>query len=360
VCRLKASRPCANEKSQVEVKEMSQAEQKIVQYLNEAHGIEQGLVRVLQAQIAMTPHGRHRNGLEAHLEQTRGHAKRLRARLEELGVGGNPLQLGAGLVLSAIGQALALGKAPLDLLRGSGGEEKVLKNAKDACAAEALEIATYAALEALAESLGDTETQRLAASIRADEEQMLERLLAEIPTLTESVVDAEIRDRPSYDIAQTGAADTVRAVGESIKDTAGKARAEARRGARQARKVPGVAQLEGELRGVVASEEDLAIPGYGALTAADVVERLPGLSQMELAKIDSYERRHENRSTILSRVTSLRGQEPWPGYDELTVSEIRSAIGTDEERVKRVRAYERSHKNRAGVIGATERDASHA
>jgi hypothetical protein len=39
---------------------------------------------------------------------------------------------GAGLVESVVGPALALGKTPLDLLRGSGGEEKVLKNAKDA------------------------------------------------------------------------------------------------------------------------------------------------------------------------------------------------------------------------------------
>ena len=32
-------------------------EQKIVQYLNEAHASEQALTRVLQSQIAMTPRG---------------------------------------------------------------------------------------------------------------------------------------------------------------------------------------------------------------------------------------------------------------------------------------------------------------
>ena len=84
---------------------MSQAEQKIVQYLNEAHSAEQGLTRVLQAQIAMTPGGRHRNGLEAHLEQTKGHARKLRTRSKELEGAGNPLQFGIGLLQSAIGQA---------------------------------------------------------------------------------------------------------------------------------------------------------------------------------------------------------------------------------------------------------------
>jgi hypothetical protein len=37
---------------------MSQSQQqKVVQYLNEAHATEQALVRVLQSQIAMTPRG---------------------------------------------------------------------------------------------------------------------------------------------------------------------------------------------------------------------------------------------------------------------------------------------------------------
>jgi len=44
-----------------------QQKQKIVQYLNEAHGSELALVRQLQAQIAMTPKGQYRDGLETHL-----------------------------------------------------------------------------------------------------------------------------------------------------------------------------------------------------------------------------------------------------------------------------------------------------
>ena len=53
----------------------------------------------------------------------------------------------------------------------------MLKNAKDAAATEALEIATYTALERLAGRVGDDETAKLAASIRRDEEKMLERVL---------------------------------------------------------------------------------------------------------------------------------------------------------------------------------------
>ncbi len=80
-----------------------------------------------------------------------------------------------------------------------------------------------------------------------------------------------------------------------------------------------------------------------------------------MAKIDSYERKNQNRTTVLEPVTSLRGDEPWPGYDELTVSEVQSALSeADEQRLGRVRTYERSHKNRSGVLNAAERDHANA
>ena len=64
---------------------MTKQQKKILQYLNEAHGSEQALARQLQAQIAMTPKGRYRNGLETHLDQTRRPPKRLEDRLREAG-----------------------------------------------------------------------------------------------------------------------------------------------------------------------------------------------------------------------------------------------------------------------------------
>src|SRR5689334_3375818 len=194
-------------------------EQKIVQYLNEAHASEVALVRVLQSQIAMTPRGTYRSALETHLQETRDHARRVERRIAALGQGGNPLTAVVGLVETAIGQALALGKTPFDLLRGTGGEEKVLKNAKDAAATEALEIATYTAIERLARSVGDDTTAQLAVSIRKDEEKMLARILREIPKLTEAVVRADVRGNGSYDVTKTGAADTARAAKRTTKRT---------------------------------------------------------------------------------------------------------------------------------------------
>src|SRR3954468_3583229 len=329
---------------------MSTSEQKVMQYLDEALATELALVRVLQSQIAMTPGGSYRDGLERHLDETRDHARRVNARLEDLGRRGNPLTAAVGLVESVIGQAVALGKTPFDLLRGSGGEEKVLKNAKDACATEALEIATYTALERLARSVGDDDTAKLAASIRADEEKMLQRVLRELPKLTDAVVGADIKGDPTYDLTDPEAADAVR-----------KASAATKRRARTARKVPGVAQAEGEIKGAVAGEGDLAIARYDSLTAEEIAQRLSELSQIDLAKVDAYERKHENRSTVLSRISTLRTSEPWPGYDELTVAEVQAVLSEgDDDRLKQVRTYERAHKNRAGVLQTAERELSNA
>jgi ferritin-like metal-binding protein YciE len=325
---------------------MSRSEQKVVQYLNEAHASEVGLVRVLQSQIAMTPRGTYRTALETHLGETRRHAERVAARADALGRRSDPLTAIADLAETVLAQTLALSKTPFDLVRGSGGEEKVLKNAKDAYATEALEIATYTAIEQLARSVGDDETEKLAASIRADEEKMLERIMRELPKLTAAVVGADVEGDPSYDVTKTGAADAARAT-----------TAKAKRTTRQARKVPGVAQAEGQVKGAVASQSDLAIAGYDKLTAEEIVAKLSELSQIDLAKVDSYERKRDNRTTVLERITTLRGNEPWPGYDELTVAEVQAALGkADDDRIKTVRTYERAHKARAGVLKATERE----
>jgi ferritin-like metal-binding protein YciE len=340
---------------------MNQSDQKVVQYLNEAHASEVGLVSVLKSQIATTPRGSYRDGLEKHLDETRRHAQRIQGRLGELEQGRNPLQAFLGFTESLVSQTLALSKTPFDLLRGSGGEEKVLKNAKDACATEALEIATYTALARLASKVGDEQTAKLAVSIRGEEERMLERIMREIPKLTDAVVGADIEGEPSYDITKTGAADTARGVAGEVTQVARKTQTRAKRTARQARKVPGVAQAEGQIKGSIASEQDLSIARYDSLTAEEILNKLPELSQIELAKVDSYERKNDNRDTVLSRITALRGQEPWPGYDELTVAEIEAVISEgDEQRAKDVVAYERSHKNRSGVLKSAQRETTNA
>jgi hypothetical protein len=80
-----------------------------------------------------------------------------------------------------------------------------------------------------------------------------------------------------------------------------------------------------------------------------------------LAKLDAYERKNQNRATITGRIDSLQASEPWPGYDELGVEEIRAVLSEgDDTRIEAVRDYERKHKACAGVIQATGRELANA
>jgi len=332
---------------------MSKTQQKVIQYLDEARASELALVRDLQSQISIAPRGSYRSLLEQHLRETRDHAERLRKRLTELDQGSNPLDFVAGAAQKVVGQALSIGKAPLALVRGASAEEKILKNAKDACASEALEIATYIAIERLANAVGDSTTAKLAVSIRGDEEKMLEAVRRELPKLTDAVVGVEIDGRDSYDLSQTGAADAARDTADEVKSTA---RTTATRAKRTARKVPGAARAEGQVRGTVASEDDLPIADYDDLTADEIVGRLPQLSQVDLEKVAAYEHRQDNRTTVNDKIDVLRGDEPWAGYHEQTVDEIVAKLSdADDNTVREVRAYESAHKNRASVMKVTAR-----
>jgi ferritin-like metal-binding protein YciE len=281
---------------------------KIIQYLSEAHATELALVRTLQAHIAMTPRGRYRTVLDRHLSETRGQAKAIERRLGELGEGRSLLEStwDATLTLAQgiLGQALALSKGPIDVLRGDGGEEKLLKNAKDECATEALEIATYDALEQLARRAGDTATAELASAHRGQEEHMLADLRALIPSLVDDMVRADVGDDGSYDATQTGAADAARDAGRRGREVADRARATAGEAVREA----------GE-------------------RVQDTGERLG----------DS------------SPGSSNGAREPWRGYDTHSATEIRRRIvRASRPQVERVRAYERAHRDRATVLRAAE------
>jgi ferritin-like metal-binding protein YciE len=242
-------------------------EQTLKQYLVEAHASEVGLVRVLQSQIAVAPRGTLRQTLETHLAETRTHAERLERRLGELGGSANPVEAVGGAAVAVaqtvVAQGLALAKTPLDLVRGHGGHEKVLKNAKDACATEALEIATYDAIEQVATSLGDDKTAKLAREIRSDEERTLAKLREEIPALAAAVIG----DR-DFKPSQTGVADGAR---KTAKAAARKAGAEP------------------------------PLPRYDDLTVDEVVKRV-GSDEAKAKEVARYEKAHQNRKGVLEGI----------------------------------------------------------
>ena len=173
----------------------------VLQYLSEAHALETALVTNLAAHESMTPNGTYKTLLDRHRQTTQEHAAAVEKRINQLGEDcdrGLVAKL-AEVARDAVGQALVLTKGPIDMVRGTGVNEKLLKNAKDEVTTEAQEIATYDALEAAAVAAGDDETAKLARAHRKDEEQMLEALRREIPKLTL----ADVKERAGGPVKST-------------------------------------------------------------------------------------------------------------------------------------------------------------
>ncbi|HEX5982569.1 MAG TPA: DUF892 family protein [Solirubrobacterales bacterium] len=165
--------------------DMNERDAKLVQYLSEAYGKERELEMALQAHIAMTAKGPYQKRLKQHLKETKNHAKQVERRIKKLGGGGQTLQ-------GAVGKLTAAAKGPMHAIRGGGEQEKMLKNAKTEYFNEHEEIATYLAIETLAEKVRDSETAKLARAIRREEERMANFLQGQIKSLTNAVVKEDI------------------------------------------------------------------------------------------------------------------------------------------------------------------------
>ena len=165
--------------------DMNERDAKLVQYLSEAYGKERELEAALQAHIAMTARGPYKKRLQRHLKETKQHARQVERRIRKLGGGGQTLQ-------TAVGKIAAAAKGPLHAIRGDSEQEKLLKNAKTEYWNEHEEIATYLGIETLAEKVGDSETARLARTIRREEERMAGFLLGQIRQLTGAVARSDI------------------------------------------------------------------------------------------------------------------------------------------------------------------------
>ena len=143
-----------------------------------------------------------------------------------------------------------------------------------------------------------TTTAKLAASIRADEEKMLARILREIPKLTDAVVRRRGRRRRLLRRHRDGRRRRGPRDGRDAK-----ARPKRRQGqahARQARKVPGVARAEGQVKGAVASESDLAIARYDELTAEEISAGCPSCRRSTSPRSRPTSASNDNRTTVLS------------------------------------------------------------
>src|SRR5437588_3185020 len=148
----------------------------------------------------MTTRAPYRKRLEQHLRETKAHARDVERRIKQLGGKASDVNVpGPDAVTDAVTSAVELARrsvaalqGPMHVLRGTGEQEKLLKNAKTQLQDEAEEIATYLALETLAQVVGDRETVQLARRIRREEERMRDFLARQINALAKAVATEEI------------------------------------------------------------------------------------------------------------------------------------------------------------------------
>jgi ferritin-like metal-binding protein YciE len=193
-------------------KEMTARDAKIVQYLNDAYATERRLEIALQAHIAMTPRADYKKRLREHLKETKSHARLVARRIKALGGEAETVSLpgpeavvkGATGAKAAVQRAAAVVQGPLHAVRGTGQQERMLKNARTEYQDEAEEIATYRVIEALAKAVGDKETAKLARDITREEKKMADFLAGLLDQLAADVVHDEVP------VAEIGAAPAAR------------------------------------------------------------------------------------------------------------------------------------------------------
>ena len=171
-----------------------------MQYLNDAYATERRLEIALQAHIAMTPRADYKKRLREHLKETKAHARLVARRIKALGGEAETVSLpgpeavvkGATGAKAAVQRAAAVVQGPLHAVRGTGQQERMLKNARTEYQDEAEEIATYRVIEALAKAVGDKETAKLARDIGREEKKMSDFLVGIIDQLAVDVVHDEV------------------------------------------------------------------------------------------------------------------------------------------------------------------------
>jgi ferritin-like metal-binding protein YciE len=173
---------------------------KLAQLLNEAYGKERQLETALETHIAVTTRAEYAKRLRQHLKETKSHASSVAKRIKQLGGTAETVSLpgpegatkAAEGLQSAVGKAKAAAQGPMHLAKGHGEQGKMLHNARAEYREEAEEIATYTVIEALATSVGDKDTAKLARGILAQEERMAEYLSDLLPKLATDFAHDEI------------------------------------------------------------------------------------------------------------------------------------------------------------------------
>jgi ferritin-like metal-binding protein YciE len=150
----------------------------LIAWLNDAHGMENALIEILEHQIKdAQDYPQVQAKLEQHLEQTRRHAQMVKDCVEKLGGSTSALKTGMAKLFGQM-QAVSTGAA----------RDEMVKNALADYAAENFEVASYTALVNAAQQLNDQQTAMVCQQILREDEEMARWLQQNLPTLVQQTV----------------------------------------------------------------------------------------------------------------------------------------------------------------------------
>jgi ferritin-like metal-binding protein YciE len=140
-------------------------DEQLNKYLADAHALEAQAIKLLERGEKLAGDPDLARIYEEHLDESRGHQRRVEQRLEERG--GSPSKIkDAAMRLGALNWAAFFGAQP----------DTPAKLAAFAYAFEFLEVGGYEQLKRVARRAGDTQTEQLAESIVAEERAMADRV----------------------------------------------------------------------------------------------------------------------------------------------------------------------------------------
>jgi ferritin-like metal-binding protein YciE len=157
--------------------------QLLLAWLNDAYAMEEALIPILQNHAKdVRDHPDVRARIEQHITETRRHAELVRACIEQMG---EKPSVGKSAVGKLLGAMVAPSTGPF--------KDELIKNAISDFAAEHFEIASYTALRAAAQEVGNDQVIRTCEEILADEQAMARWLEGNLPnTVQEALRTAQV------------------------------------------------------------------------------------------------------------------------------------------------------------------------
>lgn len=154
---------------------MAEIRDNLIDWLRDAHAMEQQAEHMLKAQASRIEHyPQLKSRIEQHLEETLGQQNLIEGCLARY-------DTKASVAKDLMGKMMAFGQAA----GGAVNSDEIIKGAIAGYVFENLEIATYTTLRAAALAAGDTDTVRVVDEILRQEEAMAKWLLNHLPELTD-------------------------------------------------------------------------------------------------------------------------------------------------------------------------------